>query len=150
MAECGFADIPGGATGKVLLVANGPSILVDIGFDLNWKPSPTGVPVAGIQGARALVDTGATICCIDNMLAVQLNLPMVDRQPIAGVGGKHTANIYLAQIHVPSLKFTMHGQFAGVDLKAGGQQHDALMGRSFLSALSLVYDGKTGKVTLNK
>ena len=84
------------------------------------------------------------------MLAVQLNLPMVDRQPIGGVGGKHTANVYIAQIRVPTLMHVMHGRFFGVDLKAGGQQHEVLMGRSFLSALSLFYDGKTGSVKLSK
>ena len=148
--ECGFIDIPGGATGKTLLVANGPSILVDVGFDSNWNPSSNQNPIPGIRGIKALIDTGATACCIDNMVAVQLNLPMVDRQPIGGVGGKHTANVYLAQIRVPALMHIMHGLFFGVDLKAGGQQHEVLMGRSFLAALSLSYDGKTGRVTLSK
>ena len=58
--ECGFTDIPGGATGKILLVANGPSILVDAGFDSNWDPSSNQAPTPGIRGVKALIDTGAT------------------------------------------------------------------------------------------
>jgi hypothetical protein len=83
------------------------------------------------------------------LLASQLNLPVVDRRLIAGSSGKHTANVYLAQIHVPALKFTIYGPFAGVDLKAGGQVHNALIGRTFLQNFTMVYEGKTGNVTIS-
>jgi predicted aspartyl protease len=95
-----------------------------------------------------LVDTGATESCIDNLLASQLNLPIIDRRPISGVGGKQTVNMYLAQVHIPSLGFTIHGSFAGVDLKAGGQTHLALIGRTFLQSFTMIYEGKTGTVTI--
>ena len=138
--SCGFIT-------SELLTLNGPTLLVDIGFDSSFRPGGS-KPIAGISGVQALVDTGATECCIDNLLAASLNLPIVDRKPISGVDGRIIANIYLAQIHVPSLRFTMYGQFAGVDLLAGGQSHSALMGRTFLRYLRMAYDGLSGAVTL--
>jgi hypothetical protein len=37
-----------------------------------------------------------------------------------------------------------------VDLKAGGQIHSALIGRTFLKHFKMVYDGRTGTVTLSR
>lgn len=143
--NCGFDSVPGGATGAQLLISMGPTILVDIGFDKN----PTGFPPKpGIQGVRALVDTGATESCIDDLLATQLNLPAFDKRPVGGSGGQHMVNMYLAQIYIPSLNVSIIGAFAGLHLEAGGQIHRALIGRTFLQNLIMTYDGKSGKVVL--
>ncbi len=148
---CGFNDIPGGASRQEQLTAWGPTLMVDIGIDLNYRPGPPWtVPVPGVTGIQALVDTGAGESCIDNLLAGQLNLPVVDRRPISGVHGAHIVNMYLAQIHVPSLAFTIYGAFAGVDLAAGGQLHKALIGRTFLQSFTMVYEGLTGTVKLSR
>jgi hypothetical protein len=58
-------------------------------------------------------------------------------------------NIHIAQIHIPSLKTTIYGEFAAVDLIAGGQPHHALIGRTFLRNFQMVYNGKTGQVTIS-
>ena len=148
-AKCGFNDLPD-ISGSEILVNLGPTLLVDVGFDPSHDPvaNPHGVPLPGIKGAHALVDTGATECCIDSLLAVQLNLPLVNRRQISGVHGSHLANVYLAQVHVPSLGMTMNGAFSGVDLKAGGQVHSVLIGRTFLRHFKMIYEGKTGTVTI--
>jgi predicted aspartyl protease len=146
-AKCGFNSIPGGASGSELLVTYGPSIIVDIGFDPDYRTKP--VPLAGITDLAALVDTGATESCIDSLLAAQLNLPIVDKRVICGAGGQHEVNMHLAQIYVPSLHFTVYGSFAAVHLAAGGQPHRALLGRTFLAAMKMSYDGLTGDVTLS-
>ena len=118
--SCGFSDVPGGATGKDLLIMYGPTIAVDVGFDPNYKPDTVGTkPVAGMSGIAALVDTGATECCIDSLLATQLNLPIVDKRVTSGAHGSHEVNVHLAQVHVPALGRTMWGQFAAVHLSAG-------------------------------
>ncbi len=148
-ARCGFDEVSGDAHGSDLLVSFGPTLLVDIGFDPAYVPSQTlTVPLAGLTAVQALVDTGATTSCIDNLLAIELGLPVVDRMPISGVGGQHLANMYLAQIHVPALNRTLYGAFAGVNLRDGGQPHSALMGRTFLRHYRMVYDGPTGRVTI--
>jgi len=148
--SCGFDDIPGGATGASLLVGYGPTLLVDIGFDADFKPKAGHVPVPGMKGIRALVDTGATQSCIDSLLASQLNLPIVDKQAVGGVHGRLEVNMHLAQVHIPALGFTIWGMFAGVHLAAGGQHHKALLGRTFLRNCSMTFDGITGKVTISR
>jgi hypothetical protein len=44
----------------------------------------------------------------------------------------------------------MYGQFAVVDLAGGGQLHRVLIGRTFLCAFKMVYEGQTGTVTLSR
>ncbi|WP_158819995.1 hypothetical protein [Granulicella sp. S156] len=149
-AHCGFEDAGSDVQGSDLLISLGPTLLVDIGFDPAYLPSDRGpAPIAGLKSVEALVDTGATTSCIDSLPGEQLGLPIVDRVPIAGVGGQHLANMYLAQIHVPALNRTLYGTFAGVNLRAGGQPHNALMGRTFLRHYRMVYDGPSGTVTIS-
>jgi predicted aspartyl protease len=150
-AKFGFDDVPGGAAGQKLLSYIGPTILVDMGFDPTFDPKtlPSGVPISGVEGVRALVDTGAAESCIDSILASSLNLPITDRKPISGIHGSRLTNMHMAQIHVPSLGLTLYGMFAGADLHAGGQPHLALLGRSFLESFTMVYEGHTGNVTLS-
>ena len=147
--RCGFDDTPQ-APGRELLVVWGPTIGVDIGFDPNYNPqNPIGIPVPGIRGVQALVDTGATESCIDSMLAAQLSLPIVDRRQVGGIGGAQVVNIHLAQVHVPSMGQTVYGAFAAVHLVAGGQAHQALIGRTFLQHFTMIYEGRTGTVTIH-
>jgi predicted aspartyl protease len=124
---------------------------VDVGFDPNFgiAAGANPVPVPGITGVRALVDTGAFESCIDSLLAVQLNLPVIDRCQICGTVGRHEVNIHLAQVRVPSLDLMEYGSFAGVHLAEGGQQYQALIGRTFLQHLTMTYEGRSGAVTLS-
>jgi len=145
---CGFDDGPQG-TGQGLLVQFGPTLIVDIGFDAAYNAAVRGPPDLPIKGVHALVDTGATISCIDSGLAMQLNLPIIDRQRFGGAGGAHEANMHLGQIYVPNLDRTIYGSFASVDLVAGGQQHVALIGRTFLRHFTMRYLGRTGTVSLS-
>ena len=146
--KCGFQSVPGGKPANGLLILMGPTLIVDIGFDPAFTSTTTTPPISGIQSVHALVDTGATESCIDNLLAAQLGLPIIDRRSVSGSSGKHDVNVYMAQVHVPSLPYTIWGAFAGVDLKAGGQVHGALIGRTFLANFKMEYDGTTGDVTL--
>jgi predicted aspartyl protease len=122
---------------------------VNIGFDAQFVPNQGNRPTISTNHVHALVDTGASECCIDSGLAMQLNLPIVDQRRISGVGGHHDVNVHLAQIYVPSLNFTMYGAFAAVELAAGGQSHQALIGRTFLQEFRMEYDGRTGTVSLS-
>jgi hypothetical protein len=88
------------------------------------------------------------ISCIDSAVAATLALPIVDRQKVSGSGGTHEVNMHLGQIYVPELDYTIYGSFAGVDLAAGGQPHVVLIGRTFLRNVTLLYEGRTGRVTI--
>jgi predicted aspartyl protease len=126
-------------------------MFVQIGFDANFDPLsvPVGTPNLPTNPISALVDTGASESCIDSNLAMALNLPIIDRKRIGGVGGAHEVNLHLAHIHVPALRFTLYGPFCAVELAAGGQPHQALIGRTFLQHFTMIYEGKTGTVTIH-
>ncbi len=145
---CGFGNL-GNLTGEQRLVFYGPTLIVDIGFDPNHTQASASAPVLAGKDLGALVDTGATESCIDSALAMQLNLPIVNRIPVSGVHGRKEVNVHVAQIHIPSLSTTIFGAFAAVDLAAGGQPHRALIGRTFLRKFKMTYDGPTGNVILS-
>ena len=148
IVDCGFRDAEAGR-GGALLEQHGPTLLVDIGFDPGYLlDAPDRPPQPGRRQIPALIDTGANMSCIDDELARELSLPLVDRQFMSGVGGQHEANLYLAQVFAPAVGFTQYGQFFGVNLRAGGQEHQALLGRTFLTSFMFLYDGIRGQVTL--
>jgi hypothetical protein len=134
-----------------MLVAIGPTLFVQIGFDPAYDPLavPIGAPNLPTNFLHALVDSGATESCIDSTIATALNLPVIDRRSVSGVHGAGEVNMHLAHIHIPMLNFTLYGAFAGVALQAGGQQHHALIGRTFLRNFTMIYEGRTGTVTIH-
>lgn len=140
--ECGFS----GPLAAHRLTGDGPTIPVDIGFDHTWRPGR--VPTPGNRGISALIDTGAQECFIDCDLAADLQLPTVNRREIAGTLGRHEVDVYMAQLFIPSLLFTQYGEFAGAYLRRGGMPYQVLMGRTFLAKFSLIYNGHSGRVTL--
>lgn len=147
--KCGFSDADG-ASGADWLVHYGPTLQVDIGVDPNYDPDSDTPPASAIVQVHALVDTGATESAIDQSLARQLGLPAVEQGKLAGIGGSYLADMYLAQINIPILHCAIYGKFAGVDLLGGGQKHQALIGRTFLRACRMTYEGVTGNVVISR
>lgn len=160
IVECGFPSglsLPGTAplNGKEALAFRGPTVLVDIGFDPAFfgstLPSASGATAAPVAipsvQVPALIDTGASESCIDEELAQLLQLPLINTTVQSGIGGSIRLNMYLAHIVIPGV-VTEYGQFTGVHLQAGGQFHRALLGRRLLDDVLLVYDGRTGTVSL--
>ena len=128
------------------LLQFGPTIQVVIG---QFKSADGASSVQSEDSiAYALVDTGATESCIDIALAQKLQLPIVDKINISGSDGAKIHNVYMAQIRVPILEFTQYGKFAGVNLTGGGQQHQALLGRTFLQNTIMIYDGLRSQITI--
>ena len=97
---------------------------------------------------EALIDTGAGESAIDEELAKQLQLPLIDRIDGSGIGGTEKFNVYLGHIRIAALGYVQYGRFMGVRLKAGNQPHQALLGRSLLRQMILVYDGRDGTCRL--
>lgn len=149
IVECGFPDDALGQADQKL-IAWGPTLLVDIGFDQNLFATGEPGPTLSSTASRipALIDAGARDSCIDDGLARKLGLPLVDRVTVSGAGGAHRLNVYLGHIHSPDLMWTQWGRFAGVRLGEGGQAHRGLIGRTFLSSMLLVYDGRAGATKL--
>ena len=53
------------------------------------------------------------------------------------------------ELHGPSLEHTIVGGFAEVRLADSGLRHRVLIGRGFLRRFRMLYDGRTGVVTLS-
>jgi hypothetical protein len=141
--NCGFPE-------KDSLYKFGPTLWVQVGFDTAFHPNSRSLPNLPITPWPALVDTGATDCSIDSVLATNLLLPIFDRVQVSGVGGLVPVNQHLAQVYIPSLNWTIYGSFSGVHLAAGGQPHRVLIGRSLLRDFRMEYDGRTGHVMLTR
>ncbi|MGH7867124.1 MAG: hypothetical protein ACREP9_05665, partial [Candidatus Dormibacteraceae bacterium] len=67
-ALCGF-NSNANAHGADLLMAFGPTLLVNIGFDAAWTATSGSIPQSPAANLPALVDTGASASCIDQILA---------------------------------------------------------------------------------
>jgi len=140
--QCGFPGDPN------RLVDEGPYVWVQVGFDPTYNPDED--VMSGFAGREylALIDTGATESCVDDTLARALELPVVDSRSIVGIHGPRLTPSYNAQFHIPSIGVTYDGQFAGIPLRSSGTPFFALLGRDFLSTVSMAYNGDTGSVTL--
>ena len=147
--DCGFPDIPE-QDRSALLAEVGPTVPVQIGFDLGFDQSTNPAPDIPPDLFPALVDTGASANSIDADLAARLGLPVIDLDTeVSGSAGRHLADVYLARIHIPGLDRTISGRFTGIKLASGGQLHSAIIGRSFLKDFVLSYDGRTGEVSVS-
>jgi hypothetical protein len=148
-AKCEFPvrDWP---SDRELLVAHGPLLVVDIGFDPQFDSTKQKKPAKlAARGVYGLIGTGAIESFIDNSLARRLDLPAIDKQEVAGaIGGPQLVTMYLGLIYIPALRFTIEGNFGGVDLSEAGMRCQALLGRDFLMHFEVAYDGLTGTVRL--
>ena len=143
----GFKD-GNGELAADLLVRLGPTVHFDIG--LKPRSLIDGVPDLDLKRLRALVDTGAGDNCIDVGITARANLPVIDQRVASGIGGATRVNMFLGRMYIPSLSKLLFQSFAGVDLEAGGQWHQALLGRTFLRPYVLRYRGPTGEVVIEE
>ncbi len=146
--DCGFSDGPF-HSGVDLLILRGPTLLVNIGLDPEYNYAETGVALnSDATQVKALVDTGATFSCIDEDLAQSLDLPLVDRQTMISLSGQCEVNLYLAHVTIPAMSFFQRGIFYGCSVNEAAWHHRAVLGRTFLRDMVLIYDGPTGSVRI--
>lgn len=99
---------------------------------------------------RALIDTGASMNCIDTHMAERAGLMIVDEQIVAPTSSRQKTPVYYGKIHIPVLDDIVRGQFFGVRLIYNGQENHFLLGRPFLSNYVFNYDGPQGLFSLDK
>lgn len=130
------------------LINNGPTLQVWVSDFLPNSQVRRDPSSSKIESVSALIDTGASVSCIDSELAKALDLVPVDIATISGAGGAKQHLVYLASIVIPQLEIVQYGKFTGVELKTGGQSHGVLLGRGFLKNVIMIYDGTRGQVTV--
>ena len=136
---------------SLALTQRGPIIQVTIGVKQNMAQQllSQGVALPQPMSGEALIDTGATSTCIDEAIAQQLNLPVVDVVTIASASHTETRrNVYPALIEVVGFPMQFNALRAiGVPLSTQGLQ--VLIGRDLLQHCTLFYNGMMGSFTLS-
>lgn len=135
---------------RVVLLQTGPRVQVVVGLaqsiteQLVQQGHAVPKPVAGI----ALVDTGASTTCIDDALAKQLGLPVIDVVQMTSASHAGTeANVYPIQMEIVGSPIRVNVPRAiGANLTPQGII--ALIGRDYLQHCTLFYNGITGEITL--
>ena len=101
---------------------------------------------------RALVDTGAKVCCIDEALASRLDLTPIGRKTVvANVHEKRPCRIFVAHVQLEDLELLSPWRFTAFPITENmGPDFKVILGRDVLTRLLLRYDGVTGSVRLTR
>jgi gag-polyprotein putative aspartyl protease len=95
----------------------------------------------------ALVDTGATCCCVEETFLQQLNLQPIAQVPMSGATGNRIQNAYQARLSFPGTPIPpLEIQVVGVQMNQG--QTICLLGRDILRYCVLIYNGPQGSYTI--
>jgi hypothetical protein len=99
---------------------------------------------------KGLINTGAAVSCIDDSVAIKLNVKPTGIVRGHGMSGESNRNLYSAQIAIvagPQQKWTFEStRIMGVDIQKQGLI--ALIGRDFLRNGMMIYSGFSGIVDL--
>jgi predicted aspartyl protease len=136
------------------LTSDGPVVEVLIGVTPSQSRSLTvaGQPVPGPVTARGLIDTGASVTCIDSQLVRTLGLQpsgstlLMLPVPSGGAQQYQEFEISLILLHA-RLNYSI-GTLTVVAAPLTAQGIEVLLGRDVLKSCLLVYDGEAASFTL--
>lgn len=131
------------------LLLHGPTLPVVVGYDLSYGSTGAPSPHSPTSTVTAIIDTGTDANCIDEGLAIRLNLPQAGESMASVAYGTVPANVYRGQLFVPDLDWVIDGRLLGVSFGAGQQQWSVILGRIFLQHFLMTYDGRTGEVIVS-
>jgi hypothetical protein len=101
-------------------------------------------PVVGY----ALIDTGASVSCIDANVPPRLGLQPTGSAMLTGAKGGGQSSTYAVRLVVQATQQVVEYQnMVEADLATLG--YVALLGRDYLAGASLIYNGPTGEYTLS-
>ena len=97
-------------------------------------------PSGGSHSAVGIVDTGASVICMDQRIPVQLGLTATNRKPMQMADGTTVrATGYAARLIIPALGFDNEFEVFGVPMLHPSSR--VLIGRSFLRRYNVNYNG---------
>ena len=134
----------------VALQQRGPVIQVSVGLEQTMAKALTqqGQPVPTLKVGLALIDTGASITCVDEQAAQELRLPVVDVAQMASASHSgHPCNLYPIQMILPAGISFGAPRAMGANLAVQGLI--AIIGRDILQVCTLFYNGGSGQITLS-
>jgi predicted aspartyl protease len=121
-----------------------------VGVEQNMAQSllEQGKSVPQSVSGLGLIDTGASVTCIDDSAAQNLGLPVIDIMTMSSAShAKHNCNVYPVQIAIPPVLNLRSPRTMGAALAAQGLL--VLIGRDVLQHCLLFYNGVTGQITLS-
>lgn len=134
----------------VVLQQRGPVVQVSITVaeSVAKTLAQQGQPLPAPKTGWALIDTGASVTCIDDQIAKDLGLPAIDVVPVASASHAQTQqNVYPVQITLSAFGFALQAPRAiGAALAAHGVI--SLIGRDVLQLCTLFYNGPAGTICL--
>jgi len=130
------------------LLHEGPWVEVSIGLAQSYamQLARDGQSVRRPISGRALIDTGASITCIDDTLAQSLGLPVIDVVGMISASDVTTVNVYPIQMEIIGLG-KVYVSAMGANLKPNGIT--VLIGRDYFQHCVLSYKGVSGEFTLS-
>lgn len=132
----------------VALQQRGPAIPVSVTIEQNMGKAllQQGKSVASKAGV-ALIDTGASQSCVDEQVAIDLGLPVVDVGRMTSASHEqHPCNLYPVQISITGSITFQSPRAMGAKLAPIG--YIAIIGRDVLQHCVLICNGPMGQVTL--
>lgn len=97
----------------------------------------------------ALIDTGASLCSVDESVIQQLGIPSFGYMPVSGVTGASVQNTYPASLSFPGTMLPNVTFFDFIGSPLSGLGILVLIGRNVLSSFVLVYNGPGGHMSLS-
>lgn len=132
------------------LQQRGPILQVSVGLEKTMAQAlvQQGKPAPSMKVGLALIDTGASVSCVDERGASEMGLPVVDvGQMTSASHTGHPCNLYPIQIVLPAGIAFGAPRAMGANLAPQGLL--AIIGRDVLQMCTLFYNGIAGQITLS-
>lgn len=106
-------------------------------IDITLHGSSPDLPTEELQG---IVDTGASVICLDKRIALKLGLTAVNRKKMEVADGSVVeATVYMAEMAIAGLGFKDWVEVHALPMSKPSQR--VLLGRSFLRNYLVTYNG---------
>jgi hypothetical protein len=141
---------PPGANFPDLLQARGPYVDVELRVPpaLAASLAAAGKPVPAPINGPALLDTGASVSCVDKSVPPKLGLNPVGTTILQGAKGGGPSSLFPMRLEIQVMKWTIdYSNMVEADLAALG--YLAIIGRDVLRLAQFVYHGHVGEYTLS-
>jgi predicted aspartyl protease len=97
-------------------------------------------PSAPTETLEGIVDTGASVICLDRRVAIRLGLKAVNRKMMEVADGSQVeATIYMAEMAIEGLGFKKWVEVFALPMTSPSRR--VLLGRSFLKNYHVTYSG---------
>lgn len=134
---------------EVLLVT-GPIIPIQLEVPppLTKSLTEAGLPVPAPVSGLGLIDTGASVSCVDSGVPGKLGVKPIGTTTLTGATGSGLRALFPMRLVIPAIQLTLDYQYVTeADLSPLG--YVALLGRDFLEKATLIYHGNVGEYALS-